>query len=184
MISGSFTGQIQTSDRTHKFNMKKHIINAAIFLALQGPLAWLATAAAYSDNSGNYTSWTDGSNAGTGFGAWSFYSDNHGSGYAGLEKSFGQSDNMRASDNSEWKLYAVDYNTSASGGAEIEEATAYRALNSSLAVGQSFSLSFEYRPYRQSRPGGVRSAPWQRDGGLHQPQRGSPIAGLFRGRRQ
>ncbi len=144
MISGSFTGQIQTSDRTHKFNMKKHIINAAIFLALQGPLAWLATAAAYSDNSGNYTSWTDGSNAGTGFGAWSFYSDNHGSGYAGLEKSFGQSDNMRASDNSEWKLYAVDYNTSASGGAEIEEATAYRALNSSLAVGQSFSLSFEY----------------------------------------
>lgn len=97
-----------------------------------------------SDNSSNYGSWTDGSGAGSGFGAWQFHYDNHGSGFAGLEKAF-DSDNMKATDGSTWKLYAVDFNSAPVGDQLWEEATAYRSFNTPLTTaGSTFNLSFEH----------------------------------------
>lgn len=117
---------------------------AAVTLSISAMMISASLAAGGSDNSSNYGSWTDGSNAGSGFGAWAFHSDNHGSGFAGLEKSF-DSDNMKAADGSVWKLYAVDFNSAAVGDQVWEEATAYRAFNTSLTnAGSTFNLSFEH----------------------------------------
>ena len=62
-----------------------------------------------SDNSSNYITWTNGANGGTGFLPWTLYSNNHGSGFAGLEYNNTVGDANIQVSGSVWKLYAVDF---------------------------------------------------------------------------
>lgn len=90
------------------------------------------------DHSGNYASWNG--NGGTGFDAWSFHTDNHGSGFAGAERTSSGSGNIHVPDGSAWKLYAIDFNAAQ----QQEEAIAYRTFSSPLQVSNDlFSVSME-----------------------------------------
>jgi len=90
------------------------------------------------DHSGNYSSWSG--NGGTGFGSWSFYIDNHGSGFTGEEKTTSGDANIHVADGSAWKLYAIDFSSAV----QQEEAIAYRTFSSPLQVSNDlFSVSME-----------------------------------------
>ena len=122
--------------------MKISLLNALLSIVCAGLFATQAFAISGSDNSSNYTTstWTNGANGGTGFRPWSLYSNNHGSGFAGLEYNNTVGDANIQVSGSVWKLYAVDFVSTL----QQEEAIAYRGFTASLgSPGDTFSVSME-----------------------------------------
>ncbi|MEZ6319234.1 MAG: hypothetical protein R3B49_10865 [Phycisphaerales bacterium] len=102
--------------------------------------AMAQTAADYADDSAYGFDWSNGSNGGFGFGSWVFRTDSeNGDGFAGMQMEYEPSDGLSnvGTNGQAWDIYA---NT----GTGVEEATAFRGLSQAIAVGESFSVSFEH----------------------------------------
>jgi autotransporter-associated beta strand protein len=93
------------------------------------------------DYANNYSSsgWTNGSNDGTGFGAWAFQSQTNGSNtFAGQFN-----DHDETGDNIGSYAWGEFANDSVTGDDGLEQSAAYRPFASSLSVGESFHVTLE-----------------------------------------
>jgi len=101
--------------------------------------AMAQSAADFADDAAYGFDWANGSNGGFGLGAWVFRTNSeNGDGFAGMQMEFEPSDGLSnvGTNGQAWDIYA---NT----GTGVEEASAFRAFNQAVAVGESVSVSFE-----------------------------------------
>jgi hypothetical protein len=117
--------------------MRAYRFSASILVAaaLVGMLSTTASAALLaSDNAGNYSSWADGSNAGTGFGAWALRA-NQGTGFSGQFLDGGSGDDNIQTSGKAWGQYA--------NGSGFQDSVSFRALTGQLGYGQSLKVTMD-----------------------------------------
>jgi hypothetical protein len=104
-----------------------------------------------SDNAGNYTTWSNGDNLGTGFGPWDLQQlgNNNSNAFAGQFLAGSGNGDLNfigsAPNNRAWGLYANDNSIDSSASDTLESSAAFRSFTGGgLAVGQSFVVRMEH----------------------------------------
>lgn len=111
--------------------MKKMLSAFVLVVAAAG----VVTAQIAADNAGNYGgSWSNGSNFGSGFGAWNLYTDLTGGGFAGHFANSSSSSNGFGNIDTSGVAFGMYGNPTG-----VNYANAERSLSTALAIGQSFT---------------------------------------------
>lgn len=123
---------------TGGFLLRTALVAALIVVGLARPSQAVIVG---SDDAGNYTSWTSGSNGGTGFGAWNFAGgDSHGFFLGSSTNIGGPGADINSGGGTSFGMYGQGF------------ADAVRSFSAPLAVGDTFSLDLAVN-YRNGNKG-------------------------------